>query len=405
VTDRESPLIAIQYLENSPLVAGSVAEIAPDDARARLRAAFERLPISHVLLGWNLPDALVRACGEEAARAGAQLFCRHPLLAGDGSFVPQPEWQTVGLDGERVPGFRDLPEFTFVCPNRPAVREAALEHLRDAIKRGPYQGVFLDRIHYPSPAAAPHRWLACFCQDCRRAAAADGLDLEITRRQIEVIFKTPRRIPAFVQMLLDPQPPKLGQPNLATLHAFLKFRTRSVTRFVQAAAEVAAAEVTAVGFGCFSPALASMVGQDFGSLDEHCDWIKMMPHAHALGPSGLPFELGNLADWLVDRQETDESDAIEWLTQASRLPLPTTRADLYERGLGSEALAAEVRRGHADGASTLLAGIELVEAAPAQITANLQALCAAGADGLMLSWDLWHIPLERLDLVRQVWVE
>jgi hypothetical protein len=291
------------------------------------------------------------------------------------------------------------------------VREAALEHLRAAIKDGHYQGVFLDRVRYPSPAAAPDRWLACFCKDCHRAAAAEGLDLEITRRQIEVIFKTPRRIPTFIQTLLDPQPPKLGQPNLATLHAFLKFRARSVTRFVQAAAEVAHAEGLAVGLDCFSPALASMVGQDFGSLDDHCDWIKMMSYAHALGPSGLPFELGDLADWLVNRQEADESEAIEWLAQASRLPLPPTRADLREHGLGPEALAAEVRHGRADGASTLLSGIELVEMAgvselaPAQITADLQALRAAGADGLVLSWDLWHIPLDRLDLVSQVWVE
>ena len=38
-----------------------------------------------------------------------------------------------------------------------------------------------------------------------------------------------------------------------------------------------------------------------------------------------------------------------------------------------------------------------------QIEADLRALKAAGADGLSLSWDLWHMPLERLEIVREVW--
>jgi hypothetical protein len=77
-------------------------------------------------------------------------------------------------------------------------------------------------------------------------------------------------------------------------------------------------------------------------------------------------------------------------------------------GLPPEALAAEVRRARAAGVETLLPGIELVEIegvthlTRAQIAADLQALSAAGADGLVLSWDLWHIPPERLELVREI---
>ena len=37
--------------------------------------------------------------------------------------------------------------------------------------------------------------------------------------------------------------------------------------------------------------------------------------------------------------------------------------------------------------------------------ADLDAFRAAGADGLALSWDLWHIPIERLELVRTVYLD
>ncbi len=60
--------IGIQYLEPGPIVAG----ISPQDAAAHLRAAFQRLPLSLVIIGWNLPNALVSACAREVDRAGAQ---------------------------------------------------------------------------------------------------------------------------------------------------------------------------------------------------------------------------------------------------------------------------------------------------------------------------------------------
>ena len=58
---------------------------------------------------------------------------------------------------------------------------------------------------------------------------------------------------------------------------------------------------------------------------------------------------------------------------------------------------------------TLLAGIELVEIpgiselTSPQIRADLMALKEAGADGLSISWDLWHIPDKRLEIVRDIW--
>ena len=97
-----------------------------------------------------------------------------------------------------------------------------------------------------------------------------------------------------------------------------------------------------------------------------------------------------------------EVEALELLSLATRLPLP-------RRGLAPEPLAAETRRGRAAGVHPLFAGIELVEIEglaqlnQEQIEADLHAFRDAGADGLVLSWDLWHIPLERLDLVRAVW--
>jgi hypothetical protein len=455
--------LAVQYLEPGP----PVGALAVGEVRAKLRAALDRTQdhdqrlITDVLIGWQLPDALVRVCREEATRAGARLFLWHPLLTGDGVLIPVPEWQAIGLGGQPVPGFRSMPEFTFVCPNRSAVRDAVLHHLREVCvkdvrdvmrqdDRGAqgtqsrlYDGVFLDRIRYPSPAPDPARWLACFCKSCRRAASDMGLDLVDIRRKIRGVLERPEGQRRFVQALLDLErgqdrhiptgargsgPQVSGQdghvpsssemsedPALEALDTFLDFRAQSVTKLLYEAIHLIHEEGLAVGLDCFSPALTKMVGQDLEALDsaldpEH-DWVKVMTYGHALGPATLPFELLNLADWLVKDAGMAESEALSHLAEATGLPLPEDRARLRERGLPSEALVTEVHRAREMGLRRLLAGVELVEIEDvaelddAQIEADLRALRDAPLDGLVLSWDLWHMPPERLTLVQRVYEE
>jgi hypothetical protein len=393
---------AVQFLESSPATTDTPVRAV----RAKLRDAFERLPISQVLVGWNLPDALLDACAEECARAGAHLYRWHPLLTGDGTLVPEPAWQTIGLSGQPIPGFREMPEFTFVCPNRPAVREAVLAHLRDVLRDERYQGVFLDRIRFPSPAENPGEALGCFCEDCRRAAEAQGLDLAMVHRDVIRLVATAEGAKEYVRALLDaPQ----GEAEQSLLQAFLNFRSRSVARFVWEAAGMATEMGKAIGLDAFSPALTRMVGQSLGALDAACDWVKIMSYGHVLGPAGIPFELLGLAGWLVERHCVEESEAMALLAEAARLPLPPDRAALRANGLPPDALRMEAGRGRAMGVRALLAGIELVEMpgivalSDDQIGADLAAFREAGADGLVLSWDLWLMPPERLDIVREVW--
>ena len=392
------PVLAIQYLEDGP----HLAQLAPQVAAARLREALARLPFDRVLIGWNLPAAILGACAEECARAGAALYRWHPLLTGDASMAVRSEWQTVALNGSPVPGFQGMPEFTFLCPNRPAAAEAALQHLDRALASGPYQGVFLDRIRFPSPSSNPPASFGCFCSDCQRAASQEGLDLLAARSEIASALRTPAGARRLIRSLLSPATDPSRDPTLASV---LDFRERAINRFVARAVEIARHRGLAVGLDVFSPALARMVGQNLTDLARLADWVKIMSYAHTFGPAGLPFELLGLADWLVEQRDTAEGEALALLAEATGLPLPADRASLRHAGLPPEALRREVMRARQAGPGVWLAGIELVEIAgvaeldEAQIRADLAAVRAAGADGLVLSWDLWAIPLERLELV------
>lgn len=170
--NRANPVFIAQYLESY-----NPQQHTPERVRGRLCEAFSRLPLSILCTGWAIPPEIIEVCAQECSRAGAALYRWHPLLSGDGIFVPRAEWQTLNAGGQAVAGFRNLPEFTFVCPNRPSVYETVLEHLERSLRGGLYQGVFLDRIRFPSPAGDPVGELACFCPDCIERAIREGVDI------------------------------------------------------------------------------------------------------------------------------------------------------------------------------------------------------------------------------------
>jgi hypothetical protein len=389
---------AVQYLENPP------ADISLTEIRQRLRDAFSRLPISLVLLGWDLPERIEDIVAEETTRYDAQLFRWQPLLCSDTSALLPPQWVTIGLDGNPVAGHGGMSSFTFMCPNRPGVSEFIEERLESALSRGIYQGFFFDRMRFPSPTVDPSAHLACFCNGCARLAADSGLDLKTVRRQIESLLADASGAKVLTRSLFG----KSGDPTLDT---FFEFRKHSITRVVESAAKFAHSNGLGVGLDCFSPALAHMVGQDIPALDHASDWIKIMTYPRVFGPAGLPFELCALINWLSARYYMTESEAIKFISEHSGLDLPLSQKKLSTVGLGSEVIATETERGRKAGITRLLTGVALVEmqgvheSTRSQLRTDLETCRRAGADGLVLSWDLWYIQPEYLTMIHELWEE
>lgn len=395
--------IAIQYLEG-------LAYIPVEKARDTLRAAFDILPIAKVLLGWNLPEPLVNMCAEECKKNGTSLYRWQPLLTSDGNFNPAPEWYTIGFNNKPVPGFQQLPEFTFACPNHPEVKEEVLNNIKQIIDNGPYQGIFLDRIRLPSPAAAPEQQLACFCKECEKKAASQGLDFKLVRKGIASLLSDTAGIKTFIHLLFNPEfPANETDIELKAVQEFLSFRAESITNFVRDVYLEVTKKGLSVGLDCFSPALTYAVGQDLRSLTGCSDWIKIMSYAHTFGVAGLPFEFIHIIKWLIQEKGFPEPEAIQLLAEATHLPFPATVKEIREKGFSPEALAIETKRALKTCIKNCLPGIELVDEEDLtslnkeQIKADLEALHDAGAKGLVLSWDLWFMPIERLELVKNIW--
>src|SRR5512135_2671272 len=101
-------MLTIQYLEYSP----QLVELDENKVVERLRLAFERLPFSHLLIGWNVPPRLLERCRVEAERLGIRFLQWHPLLTGNGVSHPHLSWQVSGVNGLAVSAFQGRSEFT-----------------------------------------------------------------------------------------------------------------------------------------------------------------------------------------------------------------------------------------------------------------------------------------------------
>jgi hypothetical protein len=387
------PRFAAQFLEYF-----NTKEHTPNSVQQKLRKAFSYLPLDYIIIGWDLPSDIIEACASETSRNRAQLYRWHPFLTGDGILHSKSEWSTINSEGKPIAGHNSLAEFTFICPNRPAVKEVVLTRLQEELNKGIYQGIFLDRIRYPSPTINPKQYLACFCDDCRRTAANEGLDLIALQKEIQDL--NPRWI---VERLFQQDHNKDD-----LLCQFLDFRERCISRIIEAAFNIVSEKNITIGLDCYSPTLTRMVGQNLSKLASVSHWIKPMIYAHALGPAGIPFELLNLAKWLSESGWSD-LDTLKIISNASGLLLPTSFCDLREKGMLPQTLREEVELAVRSGILSLLAGIAIVElnnvnhVTSEQLINEIGAYRSGGSDGLVLSWDLWHIPEKRLGEVALAW--
>jgi hypothetical protein len=391
--------ISVQYLESTT----ARAAISADEARKCLRDAFQHVNLREVLLGWDLDPRIIEACAEECTRHGAELYLWQPILSGHGSFGIDPAWRVIALDGDPAGRADEKTEFTFMCPNRPEVPESVLASLTGALATGCFQGVFLDRIRLPSPAIDLTRSFGCLCDACRQAAASSGFDLPGAGEELREQLRRPAGRRAALTALFAPRDSASG-----SLQRLLDFRLRSISTCVKVVASAIAARGLQVGLDCFAPTLTRMVGQDLAALSSQSNWIKVMTYARAFGPASLPFELIAFVDWLVAGGET-EASALELLAQATGWALPGSRERIRAGGLPAPILTEELRRGRSQGAAHLRAGIELLEMPGVskldrrQMRADAEAVLAAQPDGVMLSWDLWHMPAWALDLAASLY--
>lgn len=394
----------------------------PGDAAGRKREPARILDRARASL--ELDAVLVWAHGdpqslEGIARYGAEsglaTYLWFPVLA-DPPGVPVPEeakvvnflgrsgWGDIGR-WEKLGAFASGDEkFEFVCPNQEETVERIFERYRDLVDRSGFDGVFLDRIRFPSPAVGFEMLYSCFCGQCRRR-----YQQETGSALAEHILRAASHVE---RLKTDPLPLLSGARALheavypPPMQSFLDFRGRSVFRVVEKFASFARGKGKKVGLDLFSPSLAGLVSQEYRRLSAAADWIKPMFYCHTNGPAGVPLELRLLVSALRRLSPgLEERKALPLLGAMLQTPLPAGAGELEEKGVPEELIDSEMRlieRMSLPPGVRVYAGIEAMDL-PGICTITgpildryVAAIGRSGAHGLIVSWNLMDMPAGNL---------
>ncbi len=291
-------------------------------------------------------------------------------------------------------------EFEFLCPNKVSREEAFLSRFEEILGLADFDGVFLDRIRFPSPANGIGEMLTCFCDTCKERSSATGSAFEEAIRGFLRKLGSKRGMDEVLETLKE---------FYRITGEFLEFRKSLVLQLLTSYSDRAKNLGLEVGVDLFSPSLRNIVSQDYERISRHVDWMKPMIYCKTMGPAGLPMELLSLAQILVDHAlRLSEREALEIIGELTGLLLPESFEEIRMRGIDQKNYELELNKidqMNLNPVTRIFPGFEAINLPPVcsvgleEVVNYVEATLRKGHDGFVLSWDIRHISGKILEYV------
>ncbi len=332
----------------------------------RIEEVKAKIPVEKVIIGWSLDSDIYRQVGEYLHANGIKMLLWLPVFAETEEMCDNEA--AVDLTGE-IPANYDLAAgegFRFNCPSRPETAANVVAIYDDHFKDCGFDGVFLDRIRTQSFVSGVSGVLTCGCPVCAELFAAEGVDLEAVRKTWE------EKGDAFFSVTgYEP----VGGFTFADPVAAFSFQAKGhvVSTAVAAIADSLRARGLEVGMDLYAPFMAQFVGQDYGILSQHADFIKPMLYRQTFAPAGMGFEYDLLK---------------QAVPGAEGYPAFAMDVDFLDSQL-------QAMEPYACGKYP---GIEInyrekvAPTSPEYVTESLDAVLRHGFDGAVLSWNIMEAP-------------
>ena len=342
----------------------------------------------------------------------------YPILADIPGFKVRWEQSVETFDGLRGYGKngrwdklgKGEEDFLFLCPNDEQNIRRIFDQYQNKIKESGFDGVFLDRIRFPSPSDGFEALFSCFCKSCLNKFYNNyGEDLEGYQNQVKTVFKNFKTIDVNYLQTCQSFSDIIIRDSLKK---FYDFRKQNIYQVLKMFADKAKQMGKLVGVDLFAPSLAPLVSQDYQLLAKTCDWIKPMIYCHTSSPAGLPLELYCFIRAILDiNPALDEGQLIREISRIIGVDLPTQIDELLKNGVSENIICSEmqkIKEFNLPKKVDTYVGIEAVQMPGlCNITEKilkkyLKSVIEADIKGMVLSWDLLKIPDENLKIVGDI---
>ena len=225
--------------------------------------------------------------------------------------------------------------FLFACPRSPSYINDIENDCRRQLEQ--YDGLFLDRLRYPSPANGIETLFSCFCPRCLEHNPEASYWRENAKHFRRFIEKAPHdTLPYWPEFI-----------NLLKQHGFddfLQERKHNLMDLARRFTRLAVSHNKKIAFDLITPTLSIFVGQDYQSLGELADWLKPVIYCRAHEPTSLSLELASLvrgfSQWSDYRFM--EKTVLSYYRESLNMPeIPTSLEELEKNGLAISAAQRE----------------------------------------------------------------
>jgi hypothetical protein len=373
--------------------------------RKHLQRMVHEVPLDILIVGWEEKNEIFEQLTSKVDHLANQIFLWYPFLSDYPEIIPQhlviniDDAKSKGWDGYGDTGIKE--SFKQACPNNPFAISTSLKQLERLLTKYEFDGVFIDKIRFPSMANGMQDVLTCFCPYCEEKAAQTGLDLtevkNILKSRAKIDFarlakSSPSGASWLEQLIID-------QP---VLQQFIQFRKTSINRVIAEIHDLLRKLIKKMALDVFSPSLAPLVGQDFGYMATVAEWVKPMIYRIGSGPSSLRSEIPALINELSHYTGTEIDEVSSFITSRIEglqgVPLSEIEKVAPLSLIQSETkLAVNLLAG-----TPVYLGLETVhipgkmEITPKHVQEILDLGAEANVQGYVLSWDLLHTPIENV---------
>jgi len=349
----------------------------------KLNRIYERTEISGAYIGWN-KDAEIHSIAELLKDNGTDIYLWLPVFS-ELSLLAEFE-PLIGIDGRKIkklynPADEEL--FSFCCPANPKNIEIAIDvfekHYENSknYAKGMFDGIFLDKIRFPSFIGGLSTVTSCYCDYCR-----SHFDLPEKNELSAESMENPMGITAYEDLCYKMNP---GYRKL------FDYKAKAIYNSLEHLCSYFREKGLKICLDLFAPFIAFFVGQDYHRLLKLADIVKPMLYNKTNAPAGLPFEINTYTKAF----DSNEENAI-----ARKVHLLET-VDYYGNFIEKEVDGIKeviVRNGFD---TKLHVGIEINYVKDiAHVTEKYikeSIASVKNADGIIASWNLSTMPLSNIE--------
>jgi len=248
----------------------------------KIESIIHEKDIKAVIFGWHLHPSLNQQILDYFHKKDIECYFWLPVLSEvdlikDSIAITDYE----GKQGQSVQVIEDE-SFSFLCPTHHENYQNVCEIYEEYLEKLDFDGIFLDKIRFPSFANGYNEGFGCFCESCEEFFNKHQVDIK----------KIKEKISQHDESLLKGQYDEYGHYLFddKQVNLFYQARTKMISQCIGNLCDYFHQKDLKVGLDIYAPFFAYHCGQDIYELSKKADFLKPMFYRFTQAPAGMQYE-------------------------------------------------------------------------------------------------------------------